>query len=211
MLKIIGAGLPRTGTLTLHRALSQLGFGPCYHTKEITEKLDHIERWIQAYAGQPLDPRALFAGYRATTDAPGCFFWRELVRAYPDARVILSTRDVHAWYASMRNTVLRQELLDHADDPVLAELHRLARATLDHAFGDRRDEAHLTEVFHRHNSEVCEGISADRLLVYDVREGWEPLCAFLGVNPPDTPFPWLNDTAQYVAKAQARRRSLREA
>jgi hypothetical protein len=204
-MKIIGVGLPRTGTLTLHDVLSQLGFGPCYHTKEMVEKPDHVEHWMRAYAGEPIDPRAVFADYQATTDAPGCFFWRELIREYPDAKVILSIRDAQSWYKSMSGTVLRQDLFDASADPVLGRLHRLAQTTFDHAFGDRRDEAHLTEVFHRHNGEVRREVPDGRLLVYDVRQGWAPLCEFLGVDIPDTPFPWLNNAAEYVEKVTERR------
>lgn len=207
-MKTIGVGFPRTGTVTLYEALNQLGFGPCYHTKEMVQKPGHIEHWLQVYQGAPIDPRTVFAGYRATADAPGCFFWRDLVREYPDAKVILSIRDARSWYRSMGATILRPDLLDRSDDPVLDGLRRLALAMSDRIFDNRRDEAHLTAVFDRHNDEVRREVPADRLLVYDVRQGWEPLCAFLGVDPPAAPFPWLNNTAEFVGNAEKHRRSL---
>ncbi|MCX5241309.1 sulfotransferase family protein [Streptomyces prunicolor] len=207
-MKIIGVGFPRTGTVTLYEALNQLSLGPCYHTKEMINKPDHIEHWVQVYEGGPIDPHAIFAGYQATADAPGCFFWRELIREYPEAKVILSIRDAQTWYRSMSDTVLRQDLLDKSADPVLAGLRRLALAMFDHVFDNRRDEAHLTAVFNRHNAEVQREVPADRLLVYEVTQGWAPLCEFIGVDSPVTPFPWLNNTAEYVDKAEKHRRSL---
>jgi Sulfotransferase domain len=221
-MKIIGVGFPRTGTVTLYEALNRLGFGPCYHTKEMVRKPGHIDHWIRVYEGGPIEPRTVFAGYQATTDAPGCFFWRELLREYPDAKIILSTRDARSWYTSMSATILRDDLLAEpgeaaargeaagpagSADPVLAGLRRLARAMSDRIFDGRRDEAHLTAVFDRHNAEVRSEVPADRLLVYEVRQGWDPLCAFLGVRPPTTPFPWLNNTAEFVGNAEKHRRS----
>ena len=207
-MKILGVGFPRTGTVTLYEALNQLGLGPCYHTKEMVRKPGHIDHWVRVYEGAPVDARTVFAGYRATADAPGCFFWRELIREYPDAKVVLTVRTAQSWYRSMSDTILRQDLLDASADPALDGLNRLARAMSDRVFDGRRDEAHLTAVFNRHNAEVRRDVPADRLLVYEAGQGWEPLCAFLGVVPPATPFPWLNNTAEFVGKAEKHRRSL---
>ncbi|BBB01320.1 hypothetical protein RVR_8682 [Actinacidiphila reveromycinica] len=214
-MEIIGVGFPRTGTSTLRQALNLLGLGPCYHTREMILHPGHIDHWARVYDGGPIDARRVLAGYRATADAPGCFYWRELAAEFPEAKLVLSVRDAHAWYASMTATILRDDLFNDllddragpADpaDPVLAGLRRLARAMADHVFSGRRDEAHLTAVFDRHNAAVRREVPAERLLVYEVDQGWGPLCAFLGVEPPSAPFPWLNDTAEFVSKAERHR------
>lgn len=205
-MRIIGAGLPRTGTSTLRDALNLLDLGPCYHTSELLNHLDHIGQWLAAYQGGPV-PFATLAGYQATADSPGCFFWRELAQKYPDAKVVLTVREPRSWYASMANTVLRREVVAESADPTLAGLRRLALAVLDRLDVDGEpDEVRLIDYFHRHNAEVRQTIPADRLLVYEVREGWAPLCDFLGVPVPDQPFPWLNSSAEYVARVAEHQR-----
>ncbi|MGH8933214.1 MAG: sulfotransferase family protein [Egibacteraceae bacterium] len=105
MLEVIGAGFGRTGTLSLKTALERLGFGQCYHGIELMRHPEHLPLWEAAVAGEP-DWAQLFAGYRACVDWPGVHFWRELVDAYPDAKVVLTVRDPRRWYASARNTFL---------------------------------------------------------------------------------------------------------
>jgi hypothetical protein len=207
-MEVVGAGFPRTGTSTLDDALTRLGFGPCHHAKDLIGRPEKVGQWLRAYAGERVDFRALLAGYRASTDAPGCFFWRELMDEFPQARVILCERDPQSWYASMSRTILRQDLFDGPPDPSLADLRRLSGAMFEHVFGNRLDEAHLVEVFERHNAEVRRAVPAGRLLVYEVSQGWEPLCRFLGVDVPDEPFPWLNDSAQFVSRIEQHRRRI---
>jgi len=202
--RIIGAGLPRTGTSTLCAALDRLGLGPCYHARETLRRLDHIGQWLAAYDGGPV-PYRLLAGYQVTTDAPSCFFWRELTGEYPRAKVILTVRDAGSWYRSTIRTVLRQDLYPASADPALAGLRQLAQAANKYFYRADTEEAPLVERFHRHNAEVRAAVPADRLLVYEVAQGWPPLCEFLGVPVPDTPFPWLNSTAEYAAKIEQRR------
>jgi hypothetical protein len=197
-MKVIGAGFPRTGTSTLQTVLNQLGFGPCYHMREVVEHPDHADRWVAGLAGEPIDLQAALAGYESTTDAPGCHFWRELRELYPDAKVLLSLRDPAKWYQSMIKTVLNEDLFQDLDSTGATGARRLAPMMFDRVFGSSRDEAHLTEVFNEHNAAVRREVPADKLLVYDVSEGWEPLCAFLEVPVPDEPFPWLNDSASFV-------------
>ena len=92
-LEVIGAGLGRTGTLSLKLALEHIGLGKCYHMSEMIAHLrTHLPLWVAAAKGQP-QWDAIFDGYRSSTDYPGCMFWRELVAKYPDAKVILTTRD----------------------------------------------------------------------------------------------------------------------
>lgn len=200
-MKVIGAGFPRTGTTTQQAVLNQLGFGPCYHMRELMfEHPEHAAGWEAAFTGQPYDLAKLFAGYQSTTDSPGCHFWRELLTANPDAKVVLSVRDPEKWYESMMATVLNTDLFDKVtqQDPRLADRRRLPEVMFGKIFGSSREKAHLIEIYERHNAEVRAGVPADQLLVYEVRQGWEPLCAFLGVPVPDEPYPHLNDSASLV-------------
>ncbi|MEO3431234.1 sulfotransferase family protein [Pelagibius sp. CAU 1746] len=201
-LSVIGAGFGRTGTLSLKGALEQLGFGPCHHMAEVFAHPEQIPAWKQATAGAAVDWDELLAGYRATVDWPSAYFWRELAAAYPEAKVLLSTRDVDSWYASFSNTILK--LIAAKDEitvpPVRAALEMGAPLVSTKVFGDRADDPeHAKAVFRAHEAEVRRTIPAERLLVFDVREGWAPLCAFLAVPVPDGPFPRLNDAEQFKA------------
>jgi hypothetical protein len=198
-MRVIGAGLPRTGTSSLETALDRLGCGPCYHTRTILDSPAAIDSWLAAYRGEPVDLAGLLAGYEATTDSPACFFWRELVAAFPAARVVLTVRDPESWRASMSATVLRRELID-ADNPVLAGVARLQEALVRYGLRGRTDHDGLLELFDRHTAEVVAAVPAERLLVYRIEDGWEPLCAFLDVAVPAEPFPRLNDTAEFVGR-----------
>ncbi|WP_163510675.1 sulfotransferase family protein [Fodinicola acaciae] len=202
-MKVIGAGFPRTGTSTQQAVLNQLGFGPCYHMREVMENPGHAAGWVDAISGRPYDLAELLAGYQSTTDAPGCFFWRELLAANPDAKVLLSVRDADKWYQSMITTVLNPELFAKMGDiakrdPEMADRRRLPETMFDKVFGASRDKDHLIEIYQRHNADVRAEVPADQLLVYEVKQGWGPLCEFLGVPVPDEPYPHLNDSASFV-------------
>lgn len=207
MLDIIGAGFGRTGTLSLKTALERLGFGPCYHAIEALRHPSHLPRWEAAAAGHP-DWEHVFAGYRATVDWPGVHFWRELIDANPTAKVVLTVRDPRRWHASVRDTFLTQGFgvpQPAGDDPPpflaaagwsradSARQRRLMGRIMGDFFDRIRDEESAVAEFERHVGEVQGHVPADRLLVYEVAQGWEPLCEFLGVETPREPFPRLND------------------
>ncbi|MFC3997669.1 sulfotransferase family protein [Nocardiopsis sediminis] len=212
-MKVIGVGFGRTGTLSLKVALDELGLGPCYHMSEAIRAPGHKRMWLAGAQGTPMDWEAVFAGYRSTVDWPACFFWRELVAAYPDAKIILTGRDPEKWYASTYETIYRLSTwVARVAAPLFPTARGMAAMTRaviwDGTFGGRfEDRAHAIEVFQRHMKEVVEEVPADRLLVYDVRQGWEPLCRFLGVEVPEgRPFPHVNDRDAQKAKiARARR------
>ena len=213
-MEIIGAGFGRTGTTSLKAALEELGFDPCHHMTEVFKHPEQAEVWVAAWRGEPVDWDALLGGYRATLDWPACSFYRELMERYPEAKVLLTVRDPERWYESMRGTIYELSRVTRASliSRVVFAFFRLvafgafgpiARDTLadeiiwDGTFGGRfEDKAHAIGVFERHNEEVKRTIPPEKLLVYEVREGWGPLCEFLGVEVPDEPFPRLNDTAQ---------------
>jgi hypothetical protein len=201
-MRVIGAGFGRTGTRSLKGALEELGFGPCYHMTELFGHPEHVELWDAATRGEPVDWEGLFRDYEATVDWPGCSFYEELMRAYPDAKVLLSVRDPDRWYESAYNTIYRMSRTSHLFYLIRLFSPRVGRAypvinrliwegTFDGRFEDR---GYTIEVFEGWNEEVKERVPAERLLVYEVKEGWGPLCDFLGVAVPEgKPFPHLND------------------
>lgn len=204
-LKVIGAGFGRTGTASLKAALEELGFDKCYHMQEVFPQPQHVPVWQAASEGKPVDWDKLFDGYQATVDWPGCTFYKELMAHYPDAKVLLNVRDPEAWYRSTTNTIYRMSQRGFPASLVPLFIPRLRRfirmvttliwqKTFDNRFGDK---AYALEVFEKHNAEVKRTVPAEKLLVYEVKEGWEPLCAFLGVPVPDKPFPRLNDSAAF--------------
>jgi hypothetical protein len=210
-MKVIGAGLPRTATLTQKVALEMLGFGPCYHMVNVLADLGQVPLWHRAADGT-IDWEEIFAGFESTVDWPGGFFYRELVDAYPDAKVLLSVRDPEAWERSMRDTVWEfrhgDTLMAHLAqararvDPSWAEYIRMLDRILwqDNGVlvGNHQDRGFLIEAFNRYNEQVRRDVPADRLLVWEVKDGWEPLCEFLEVDVPDAPLPNINDKTTFI-------------
>ncbi|WP_411289356.1 sulfotransferase family protein [Phenylobacterium sp.] len=188
-LSVIGAGFGRTGTLSLKLALEELGFGPCYHMMEVFKNPSAFGWWEAAADGGPVDWARIFEGYRSTVDWPNATFYRELAEAYPEARVILTERDPETWFASTQATIFAREIDPATEDP-------FERMILKVVYGlfDRRmhDKDHVISVFKAHNARVREVIAPERLLVYEVTQGWAPLCEFLGVPVPDGPMPKVN-------------------
>ena len=197
-LQVIGAGLGRTGTLSFKLALEHLGFGPCYHMVEVFagDVRKTIPQWMQAAEGNP-DWPAIFDGFQSTADYPGCGFWRELADFYPEAKVVLTTRDPESWFNSVSETIFSKPHRDRfSSGPMEAFMNRTIYAE----FKDRIDDrAFMIEFFQRHSQRVIDAIPADRLLVYSVKEGWEPLCSFLGVDVPPEPFPRVNSREEMAA------------
>jgi len=201
-LQVIGAGFGRTGTASLQAALNKLGFSPCYHMKDVMEKEGHIEFWHNAKCSDVVDWENFFQGYQATVDWPSTFFYKELMAAYPDAKVILTTRDPERWYTSSYDTIyqdqLHPEMFEEYGWPI--ELDTMLKAVVwQGTFQDKfEDKDYAIECFLRHNEEVKQFVPSERLLIYEVNEGWEPLCNFLNVlSLPDEPFPHANSTENY--------------
>jgi hypothetical protein len=211
--RVIGAGFGRTGTASLQSALEELGFGPCYHMFEVFEHPQHADFWEAVWRGEPVDWDAVLGGYEATVDWPACTFYDKLLRRHPEAKVLLSVRDPERWYESTRGTIYEATKLSTRSvfsrvSLALLSLIRFGTFTirpwqiaeeivLRGTFeGKFEDERHAIEVFNRHNAEVRRRVPKERLLIYEVKEGWGPLCEFLGVEEPDKPFPQLNDAAE---------------
>lgn len=201
-MKVIGAGFGRTGTMSLKIALEQLGL-PCYHMKELISHPQHAPHWDAASRGQAVDWDAVFKGYEATVDWPGAAFWRELMQRYPDAKVILTLRSPESWFKSASETIFSIDqhfpiglVLPYL--PGFGRIFPIAQRIVHHGtFGGRHlDPEHAMAVFRAHAEEVQRTVPPERLLVYEVKQGWEPLCAFLGVPVPSAPFPRVNDTQE---------------
>jgi hypothetical protein len=192
-LSVIGAGFGRTGTMSLKLALEQLGLGPCYHMVEVFKGAPDAFGWWEDVAdGRPDWPR-IFAGYHSTVDWPSATYYAELAQAYPQAKVILTRRDPEAWFRSTQATIFAQDF----PDPT-GPFERMVAKTVARLFDMRmHDKARLIEVFERHNAEVQARIPPERLLVYELSEGWTPLCRFLGVPEPAGPIPKVNTTEEF--------------
>lgn len=206
-MKVIGAGLGRTGTKSLQAALEQLGFGPCYHMTEFIAHTEHAPYWNAATDGKPVDWANFLRDYQSSVDFPGCSFYKEMMVAFPDAKVLLSVRDPERWYESCLETIHSMVttwplywLGPYM--PKFGHIHRLAsKQVWKNMFEDRfLDREFALRRYKEHNDEVIRHVPADRLLVFDVKQGWGPLCEFLGVPIPSTPFPHLNDAAEFKSR-----------
>ena len=199
-LKVVGAGPGRTGTASLKVALETLGLGRCYHMGEVMTNVPATEHWIAAAKGAP-DWDRIFDGYGAAVDYPAARYWRELADYYPEAKVLLSVRDPNAWFDSVHETIFSPRLQEWVGRTPFAEFMRL---NVHGEFGDRiGDRAFMVDYFESHVAAVKAAILAERLLVYEVKQGWGPLCEFLDVPAPDAPFPRVNSRAETGAMIDA--------
>jgi len=210
-MRVIGAGLPRTATLSQKIALEMLGFGPCYHMVDVLSDLDRADSWSAALLGS-VSWDEIFAGYQATVDWPGSFFYRELMERYPDAKVVLSVRSGDAWARSVSETisgVLYGDTMMHDLSSARSRVDPGWRRYIDLmivmweksgllASGDASDPAALSSAMERYNDEVKQTVPSDRLLVWSAAEGWGPLCEFLEMPTPQAPFPHLNDKNMFI-------------
>ena len=205
-MKVIGAGFGRTGSMSLKGALEDLGFGPCMHMIDVIRAPEkaRCDLWQRAADGEPVDWEELFDGWESTVDWPGCSFYKELIDAFPDAPVLLTLRDPDAWYESCVKSIYAATLagrkgeLEGSTETPPPEAMRMMGALIwgpEGTFRGRFDDRDFAiEVFNEHNEAVKATVPPERLLVHEIRQGWEPLCDFLGMPVPDTPFPRLNDT-----------------
>jgi hypothetical protein len=201
-IEVIGAGFGRTGTLSLKHALEDLGFGPTYHMREVMQRPSHITRWHAFAVAGAMDWEALFDRYRSCVDFPTTCAWRDLTDHYPNAKVVLTTRDPTQWWNSTATTIYPlsrtafPRWLRRLAPPVDHFVDMVERLVWDGIFAGRfEDRDYAIGVFERHVATVQAEVPASKLLVFDVREGWAPLCDFLGVPQPASPFPHLNDAA----------------
>ncbi len=204
-MQVISVGFLRTGTTSLKLALEQLGFAPCYHLRVVNADSSRAKQWV-ALARDPdsADWESVFAGFRSAVGTPTTTFWRPIVAAFPDAKVIITVRDPGSWFESAARTIgealepkpmvrlltwRRRREPDYVD-----AIQRLAR---EHEGGQVTTREEAVAAFEQHIADVSAQVPADQLLLFSVKDGWGPLCSFLGVPVPDGPFPHENDRATF--------------
>jgi hypothetical protein len=202
-LRVVGAGLGRTGTNSLKLALERLTGGRCYHMTELFERPDDLPVWDAAVHGNPPDWRTFPAGVSATVDWPACAFWGGLADAHPDAIVLLSVRDsAEQWWRSFAATIHDQLSRPvPADRPDWAARRKVTLAMMERTFtpGWREREGAIAG-YEAHNAAVRAAVAPGRLVEWRPGDGWEPLCTALGVPVPDEPFPHVNSTEEFRAE-----------
>ena len=204
-LEVIGAGFGRTGTASMKAALEQLGYDKTHHMFEVMEDARQMDLWHDIALGKDPDWDAIYAGFPAAVDFPTAAYWRELAARYPDAKVILTVRDEDKWWQSARSTIIAIGRVPPAWArrliPAIRKNTEMVNGTVWHRMFDGRqfEEAYAKQVYREHNAAVQAELPAERLLVFEVKQGWGPLCAFLGKPVPDTPFPHVNDGAEFQA------------
>jgi len=197
-IQVVGAGVGRTGTHSLKVALEQLLGGPCYHMIEVFGRPDDIPVWHAAVKGDMPNWNDFLTDYRAAVDWPACAFWREILAENPDAVVLLSSRDADGWWTSANNTIF--QVVAHATDPAMRAQMDMATDMLSMRFTTNwKDEKEAKLAFERHNADVRASVPADRLIDWHPGDGWEPICAALGLPVPSEPFPHLNSTEEFRA------------
>jgi hypothetical protein len=202
-LRIVGAGLGRTGTNSLKLALEGLLRGPCYHMFELAERPGDLAGWHSAVRGEPVDWDELLRGYVAAVDWPAAAFWRELAAANPGALVLLSIRDSpQAWWESMQRTIVPTICGEvPAGDPETARRRAMVLEMMGARFTPHwGDPDAAMAAYERHNEEVRSRVPEERLVEWRPSDGWPPICGALGLPVPDEPFPRENTTADFRAR-----------
>lgn len=194
-LDVIGAGMGRTGTYSLKLALEALGLGPCHHMADVNADPVQKAYWRAAGRGELPDWDAVYAGYHSAVDWPTAHFWHEVSDHFPKAKVVLTVRGGADWYESMARTIALT--MDDTNDPRSFGVAVIGRGVFGGRFANRD---HAIGVYEAHNSAVEAALPPERLLVYEVSQGWEPLCDFLGVPVPADAFPRTNSTAEFRAR-----------
>lgn len=196
-LRVVGAGLGRTGTNSLKVALERLLGGPCYHMFEVFQHLDdHVPVWHRIVRGESVDWDALFEGYVAAVDWPVAAYWSTLADHSPDALVVFSDRDADSWWTSASTTIF-PGMASMVGTPWHDMMSELMATTFTIDLDDR---ASAIAAFEAHRARVLADADPDRLLVWRASDGWEPLCAALGVDVPSEPFPVTNTTEEFLGR-----------
>jgi len=194
-IKVIGTGFGRTGTDSMREALTILGFGPCHHMLEVNAHEEQKRLWRALAQGASPDWGQLFAGYKSCVDWPSAHYWRELVAFYPEARVILTYRSPESWWASFEKTILAG--IEKSTEPESLGVALIAKQVFD---GRPHDRAHVLARYEANVKDVMASVPPQRLLVHELGDGWEPLCAHLGVSVPEQPYPNRNNASEFRSR-----------
>jgi hypothetical protein len=203
-LRVIGVGLPRSGTSSLQAALELLGFGPCHHMSELIDKPDQSVQFLRAYDGHKVDFHTLMKGYGSAVGSPVADFYKEIRQAYPQAKLVLTVRDSSEKWLESFDTTLRIVFLSKIFYCIvyLMKIVRLS-CLVARKSGEKwtYEIGQIGPQFHdQYNARIINENKAGEVLVYNVKEGWPPLCKFLGVDiPQNIPFPNLNE-AQHIKR-----------
>lgn len=202
-IKVIGTGVGRTGTYSLKLALNELGLGPCYHMEEVLLNMNHhLPLWQEAVENEP-NWNAIFEGYESAVDWPIATYYSELHETFPDAKFVLTVRSPESWAASFGETI-NALLKNKADAPKpMQDWLEMSEAVIEKAgFPTDHSNDQRAQAFIAHIEAVKETIPAEKLLVFEVKEGWEPLCNFLEVDIPNIPFPRSNGREEFWEKVK---------
>ncbi len=211
-LQVIGTGQARTGTTSLKTALELLGFGKCYHMIELMNHPDQLIYFEKAERGEEVNWEELFQGYHSACDMPVIRYYKQLIEKYPEAKVIHTTRDPEAWFKSMTQTIfwainpspvrIISLMIRIPFSSTLRKRLRILKYNgrmVNEFFGhDMKNKESVISSFNEYNKQVLNTIPKDKLLIYDVKSGWDPLCHFLNVPVPAIPFPKVNTKDEFV-------------
>merc|ERR1711915_44417 len=212
-LEVICAGLPRTGTLSLKAALTHLLGGRCYHGFDtLFGSYEDVKFWTKVSKDTATDEeiRDFFTsrGCTAAADFPAAFFYKKLMKVFPTAKLVLTTRSPISWQKSMKESLYlaycnrtqwpwRWSLftIDWRFMQGLDELYDIMDAVwLDAVLGE---ENKATDFFEEWEQDVKDTVPEEKLLVFKACDGWKLLCNFLEMEIPDGPYPRLNNTQQF--------------
>lgn len=197
-MQVIGTGVGRTGTYSLRLAINRLGLGPCHHMEVVIQNMSaQVPPWCEAVDGRP-DWQAIYDGFQSAVDWPTACFFRELQETYPSAKFILTHRSPASWADSFSSTIQKFVAERNEAPPEVRDWLEMVDAVITRTgFPPDLDRDSLMDAFIAHNEAVKKAIPADQLLIYEVREGWGPLCDFLQVPVPDEPFPRTNSREEF--------------
>ncbi len=212
-IQVIGAGMGRTGTLSLKHALEELGYQKCHHMMEVIQNPSQLPFWKEMHEKRNTDFEAMLKGYTAMVDFPGAMYYKEFMKQYPEAKIVLTVRDSEKWYKSCRETIYK---VPKGFDIFMMKLVGIFKPQVKHMSsffdyvtkviwgnffeGKFEDKPYAIKRFSDWTEEVKRVVPADRLLIFEVAQGWQPLCEFLNKPIPSIPFPKVNDTAEFNAR-----------
>jgi hypothetical protein len=213
-LKIIGTGIGRTGTHSLKLALEQLGFGKCYHMAELFQNPKGLIQFEKAERGEGPDWDTLFEGYQSAVDYPATRYYKQLMKKYPDAKIIHTIRDAESWYQNASQTIIWASkpslgrilklMVKLPFSPMLRKQMPILKFNgklIDLEFGkDYKNKEEIIRRYKLHNETVMNTIPKEKMLVFNPKHGWEPLCNFLGVPVPAEPFPESNKRDEFIQR-----------
>lgn len=202
-LQVIGAGFGRTGTMSMKAALEQLGYIKTHHMLEVMPNAEQRQLWQQVAEGAAPDWDAIFDGFQASVDFPSSTYYKELLARYPDAKVLLTVRDPDSWYKSASETIYPISTAAPRWARKYIKMQRQIDAIVQGTVWQRvfhgqfEDKVKAMQIFRDYIEQVKADVPAEKLLIFEAKQGWEPLCAFLDKPVPATPFPHVNDTAEF--------------